>query len=222
MRDYLTIAVGLVLLTSLPLYAQQDNQTDGGGATTGGAGTSDAGIGGLETGSALERNTDFQNRDVGIVGGNNPASFTGQAGTDTTGGATSGLGAGAGGFGSFFNSFNQQLNQQSQNNDRSIRVPMRLGFAQVRPNPQVVIGRVARQLTKISHLANANSVAVVMEGKTAVLQGFVKSDHSRAIAERLALLEPGVSRVRNEIVVQQAVVAEELLNPLPPVLPPPN
>jgi hypothetical protein len=219
MRIYLSISAGLLVLgLSLPLSAQDD-------ATGSQSGVGDsAGIGDLDTGSALEQNENFQadNRGLGIVGGAAPeGGFTGQAGTENGGNNFGGGAGGAGGFGSFFNSFNQQLNQQGQNTDRSIRVPMRLGFVQVRPAPRILSGRVARQLTKLPKSMGSHSVSVVMEGKTAVLQGVVKTDHSRVIAERLALLEPGISRVRNELVVQ-ATAAEELKPPQPLPLPIPG
>ncbi len=213
MRNYMAmkLAVLICLTAAIPLSAQQDN----------GSGVGDsAGIGELDTGSALEQNQNFQaeNRELGIVGGNNAGGFVGQAGADNAGGGSSfGPGAGSGGFGSFFNSFNQQFNQQSQNSDRSIRVPMRLGFVQVRPVPQERSQRVVRQLDKLPPSIFATPITVVVEGKTAVLQGVVRTDHSKAIAERLALLEPGIYRVRNELTVQPESEQEALPSPLAPL-----
>lgn len=46
-----------------------------------------------------------------------------------------------------------------------------------------------------------NTISITMEGRTAVLTGTVSTEHDRALAERLTLLEPGVSAIRNELVV---------------------
>jgi osmotically-inducible protein OsmY len=44
---------------------------------------------------------------------------------------------------------------------------------------------------------------VTMDGSVAILSGKVASDNQRKLAERMALLVPGVQSVRNELVLQQ-------------------
>ena len=44
-------------------------------------------------------------------------------------------------------------------------------------------------------------IRVVMEAETVTLRGVVQTAHDRVLAEQLALLEPGVRRVRNELTV---------------------
>jgi hypothetical protein len=69
-------------------------------------------------------------------------------------------------------------------------------------------GASAQSARRVSNLGNrslnGNSISVSMEGRTAVLSGTVASEHDRVLAERLALLEPGVSAIRNELVVASA------------------
>ncbi|NMC20195.1 MAG: BON domain-containing protein [Thermogutta sp.] len=45
------------------------------------------------------------------------------------------------------------------------------------------------------------TVEISVQGRTAVLQGTVPSDRERLVAERLALLEPGIERVENRLTV---------------------
>ena len=47
-------------------------------------------------------------------------------------------------------------------------------------------------------------VTVLMEGSTAVLTGTVASEHARDVLESLAMLEPGIAEVRNELLVNPA------------------
>ena len=53
--------------------------------------------------------------------------------------------------------------------------------------------------TRVAKVLKMPSVEIQLEGRTAVLRGSVATDHDRALAEQLALLEPGISFVRNEI-----------------------
>jgi len=61
----------------------------------------------------------------------------------------------------------------------------------------------ARAVTQlIQHLGEIEKVTpvtVTMQGDTAVLRGRVATEHDRALAERIALLEPGIWYVRNEL-----------------------
>ncbi len=70
-----------------------------------------------------------------------------------------------------------------------------------------------RRLTKLPGLTAENSVAVKMDGETAVLTGAVASAAEREMIGRLALLEPGVASVQNELTVQQTAEAPSELAP---------
>ena len=68
----------------------------------------------------------------------------------------------------------------------------------VSANPQlgsIVMDRLAKSM----RLSPGSPVAVKVQGDTAVLQGVVATQHDRALAEQLILLEPGVARVTNEL-----------------------
>ena len=51
-------------------------------------------------------------------------------------------------------------------------------------------------------LASGANINAQSQGGTLVLSGRVSSAHDKALAERIALLEPGVSKVRNDLVVE--------------------
>ena len=56
---------------------------------------------------------------------------------------------------------------------------------------------------------------VEMEGETVVLRGTVPSERDRDLAARLALLEPGISAVRNELRVVPSSEPESIPAPSP-------
>jgi hypothetical protein len=58
---------------------------------------------------------------------------------------------------------------------------------------------VAKLIQHLSEIKKLTPVTVTMQGDTAILRGRVASDHDRALAESIALLEPGIWNVRNEL-----------------------
>ena len=52
------------------------------------------------------------------------------------------------------------------------------------------------------------ALTAAVQGRTLILRGAVATEHDRALAERLALLEPGVESVRNELLVRPKSGAE--------------
>ena len=56
-------------------------------------------------------------------------------------------------------------------------------------------------------------LVATVRGRTVVLQGAVATEHDRVLAERLALLEPGVAAVQNELVVQPKSASTDLPAP---------
>lgn len=145
----------------------------------------------------------------GFVGGAGATNFIG----GSAGGAVNALGAlggggrgGLGGFGGGFGGFgrgNQGFGQNQLNNNanqqKPIRVSLRLGFTYAGPPPAAVSRQFARRLRRLPNLPSAKSIKVEMDGRTAVLQGAVESERERDLIARLVLLEPGVSDVRNEM-----------------------
>ena len=108
------------------------------------------------------------------------------------------------------NMFGMQNNQTGQQQG-TIRTQMRLGFAQPIPASTQVTAQFGRTVTRVLERQDigGGQVNVAMEGRTAVLTGTVGSSHAREVVERLALLEPGISEVRNELTVSPEATTPE-------------
>jgi hypothetical protein len=131
-------------------------------------------------------------------------------------GSLTGLGRGGfgGGLGGFGGGFGNQFNTGQNNNTagaQQLRVPVRIDFETGRISATDVSLKFARRLTKIPALDLKAPVAVKMDGRTAVLQGVVSSDRQRDLIARLALVEPGISSVRNELTIDSELAPAELL-----------
>ncbi len=96
---------------------------------------------------------------------------------------------------------NQPQNQDSGRSQRKFRTRVRIGFRPVPISNAEVSERLSRTLSRSLHVRIAAGMRVVVDERTATLRGSVATHHARRLAEQLALLEPGVSRVQNEIVV---------------------
>jgi hypothetical protein len=68
------------------------------------------------------------------------------------------------------------------------------------------------RMTRVMELRGVASPQVEIAGRTAVLRGTVATERDRALLERIASLEPGVSRVENLVTIQAPMVQPE---PLP-------
>jgi len=72
--------------------------------------------------------------------------------------------------------------------------------------PALAAGRVneelSRRLRLTPGLEPTNRIEVSVEGRTAMLRGEVASERDRSLVERLILFEPGISAVRNDLVVK--------------------
>ena len=58
------------------------------------------------------------------------------------------------------------------------------------------------RLSRLPAISKSGSIQVRMDGRTAVLSGEVATDRDRKLAAGVAMLEPGVSSVRNELQVK--------------------
>ncbi len=98
------------------------------------------------------------------------------------------------------NMFNRgmQTNQQAQG---KIRTHMLLGFDPASQPTTVVNARFSTVLKRVLERQDVGGgqVNVEMDGSTAVLTGTVATEHARDLIERLAMLEPGIADVRNEL-----------------------
>jgi hypothetical protein len=122
------------------------------------------------------------------------------------GGIGGGFGGGIGGFGG--GGFGRNTQMQGQGGagrqgqmQQPIRAPIRIGFTQATVSSEVVSQRFSQRLEKLPGIRLESPVAVEMEGRTAILRGVVTSENDRDLVGRLALLEPGISEVRNELTV---------------------
>jgi hypothetical protein len=119
------------------------------------------------------------------------------------------------------NQFNAQqaqkagrLTTQAQS---QFRVPLRLGFPPATINGGVgPLRNLERGLARAPGLSTFGPINASLENTTAVLRGRVATEADRQLAEGLALLEPGVVAVRNELVVAPAGAStgEALPSPL--------
>jgi osmotically-inducible protein OsmY len=90
-----------------------------------------------------------------------------------------------------------------QNQQKTVRTHLRLGFE----SPGQPLGTVNARFSDVVQRVldrtdvGGGRVSVTLEGSTAVLTGTVSSKHARDVIARLALLEPGIGAVRNELTV---------------------
>jgi len=93
--------------------------------------------------------------------------------------------------------------QAGRTQQRRIRTHIRLGFSEPGIAPTVANNRVSKVFDRVLQREDfgGGQVNVAMDGTVAVLTGTVPTDHARDLLERLALLEPGISAVQNELTV---------------------
>jgi hypothetical protein len=109
---------------------------------------------------------------------------------------------------------NQNQNQGPGRKPLRFRISADIATTNVSSSPTTVSREFEARLKKIPAMENAGSIQVAMQGRTAVLTGTVRTQRDRELAEGLAMLEPGISAVRNELVVDaSAPTAEELPAP---------
>jgi hypothetical protein len=160
------------------------------------------------------------------AGRNLSQSFVGADAVDVTGVGTAGGGAttrlqGARGLQNQFgqNQFRQfdMLRQQfqnfnnlnQQNRPTQVRIALTLGFTPPTPPSTPTVTQTAmqvqRRLPRLPGVTLVENPQVLMEGRTAIVRGTVATERDRELVSRLLMLEPGVSSVRNELRVAQAV-----------------
>jgi hypothetical protein len=98
------------------------------------------------------------------------------------------------------------------------RVQTTVGFRYQLPTTDQLVSALQVRLESSPRIERRGPISVRLEGRTAVLSGEVATAHDRELAGRVALLEAGVSEVRNDLTV---AVPEPLLPPLPAIPAPP-
>lgn len=176
-------------------------------ADTGFVGNQNAAVGG--TGSMGLGTTGLGRGGLGGLGG--MSSMYGRGGTSALGGLFGGQGMNRGQLGQM-GQFG--MNQNMRGNNRQLRVPITVGFTQPLAASTATTTQLERRLTKIPQL-RVKQVQVEMEEGTVVLRGTVPTEQDRDLAARLALLEPGISAVRNELQVVPSSEPETIQAPSP-------
>ena len=208
------IGFSLVLVALLTLVSEE-GQAQFGSASTSTFGNSSSSSQGGQASSALEQTGQITSeaaidRGTGFVGGDSSDTFTLRnaptSGTSTGASArgTSGMSAmgGRGGTGGRGGQTGLNNNNTRNTGRTALRIPFRLGFEMPRVPAPVLRATVQRRITKLPGLQAANKVVVVIEKDTAVLQGTVTNSDQGDLIAGLMLLEPGVYKVRNELVVK--------------------
>lgn len=139
---------------------------------------------------------------------------SGRTGTRSNTGGLSSFGLNTRGLSGLTGSRNRTTNRGLTSRSRSgrnqqdpIRSALKVGF----DVPQLETGSgdqaatvsaaAAKSFASAASRMPGAAVEISVQGRTAVLQGTVPSDRDRLVAERLALLEPGIERVENRLTV---------------------
>ena len=193
----------LVCLLSSAVSAQQGGtgEVDTGTATGGDEGaTGDFGrldpdqiFSAVERGDTVGGNTATVGREDSAGGGGGLGG--GAAGLGGLGGG--GLG-GLGGLGSLFGAFNTGTAQSTR---PAIRTRLRSAINVPPMSVPQVQANATRRFRSVTSRPSLSGINVTMQDRTAIISGVVASPSDRRMSELLIRLEPGVSRVENQVIV---------------------
>jgi osmotically-inducible protein OsmY len=97
----------------------------------------------------------------------------------------------------------QQMNGGGNNTKkRTIRTIKAVDFPYAGPPPAIISNELTDTLIKVDathQIGLGSGFKVEMDGRTAILRGTVRDARAKDLAERMLLLEPGVSTVQNEL-----------------------
>jgi len=99
---------------------------------------------------------------------------------------------------------NEQQQGQSRSREERYRPTFRIGFDPPAPAPSRISDSLTARLQKSKRLEFVSPPQVALSGRTAILTGEVATDHDRSLAEKVVLLEAGVSQVQNNLTVRQS------------------
>ena len=91
-----------------------------------------------------------------------------------------------------------------QNEPPPVRVQLKLAFDVPAAIRTAASGESLRRLSQSMQAGGLTGATAQLNGGVVVLRGVVASEHDRALAEQLALLEPGVSKVENFLTIESA------------------
>lgn len=212
----LTSAVCLACLLVFAFGEQASAQSFGRTITTGSIGSS--GFGSSGSGSSKFGSIGFGN--MSGIGGTSGFANTNRFQVDSSAG-TAFIGRDSQDIQTFFSadesgkqSFMHGIDPQPRNKSSAtghrrpsppVKITLRIAFNRPILDTNVVGANIESQLAK-SLQGRLISPRVTVSGRTAVLVGQVSTAHERLLAEKLALLEPGVYRVENRIIVTEATL----------------
>ncbi len=103
--------------------------------------------------------------------------------------------------------FNQNQGRGGGNRPPVLRIRLSIGPGYQRVPSSVAQTNLNAQFTKLMTLRRfqGSTISAIPQGRTIVLRGRVSSDRDRALAVRIAKLEPGVSGVISELIVEEQV-----------------
>jgi hypothetical protein len=140
---------------------------------------------------------------MGQANGINGQRGAGQLGAGGMNGQYGGGAYGQNGQNNRNNRQNQSANGQGSRSRSEIPIATTytIGFDTPGVAPGTISTKLSAELNRSRSIGLGGGVNVQIEGKTAVLKGTVASDHDRDLAAKVAMLEPGVSQVKNELQV---------------------
>lgn len=200
-------------------FAVPSGSTGGSGSSNGGSGSGGSGLGNGSNAQNpfAQQNIAAQLQGPEIQTTQQRGAFVGADSADTTNarslqGTNTRAQFGANnGLAQLQNLFQQGLQNINQGNQQGaqvqIPIALKLGFT---PSPvsSTRMQAFATRLTKLPSIRFVGPASVTMEGRTAVLRGKVLTEEDRELAQALALMEPDVTNVRNELTVDTTVTAE--------------
>jgi hypothetical protein len=140
----------------------------------------------------------------GMVGGNNAAGMYNARGPNAGRAGTNAFNA-AGGRNNAAGGRNNAAAGRGNMTNRTLPRRLVVAFEYRSPQPVQITSTMTRRLAGGSRIASLAPIEVGVSERTAILRGTVATVHDRDLAEQLALLEPGISDVRNEIQVAESV-----------------
>lgn len=78
---------------------------------------------------------------------------------------------------------------------------LRIGFEVVRPTSQQTAQTITRQLAQSLGQGLLGPIVVSVQNETATLKGQVATEHDRRLAALIVLLEPGISKIKNDLTI---------------------
>jgi hypothetical protein len=108
------------------------------------------------------------------------------------------------------NRFRQQQPQAEENERPPVRVRLEMGFDSAPVAPSVVATTINTRLAQLAVDHSLGQPQISVEGGVVVLRGTAESETQIQVLERFVMLEPGVMRVRNEMVVAGQSTEEQL------------